>query len=79
MSKAATNYLELMFDALHNPLGVVILTNSPERLRQRLYKIRKDHAPTFDDIAFIISPTEADSQLWIIKKHHAPDSGNGTS
>lgn len=72
---SATNYLELMFDALTNPLGVVVETNSPERLRQRLYKIRTDQAPTFDNLAFVISPTEPDNQLWIVKKVlNAPDS-----
>lgn len=71
------NLLELMYDALYQPRGVVVETNSPERLRQKLYKIRKDHAPTFDNIAFIISPTEPNTQLWIIKKVlDAPNSGN---
>lgn len=69
--KSATNLLELMYDALYDPLGSVIETNSPERLRQKLYKLRKDHAPVFDDLAFIISPTEPETQLWLTKKHPA--------
>lgn len=71
-----TNLLELLYDALHQPLGIVAETNSPERLRQKLYKLRKDHEPTFDNLAFIISPTEPNTHLWITKKRadNAPDS-----
>ncbi len=61
--------LEYLYDALAEPIGKCILTDSPERLRQRLYVLRTKHAPTFEDLAFVISPTEPQTQLWIMKKH----------
>lgn len=63
-----TSLLELLYDALHQPLGIVVETNSPERLRQKLYALRKAHEPVFDNLAFLISPTEPSTQVWIVKK-----------
>lgn len=69
-----TTLLEYMYDALMQPLGIVMETSSPERLRQKLYNLRKQHEPTFDNLSFVISPTAPDSQLWIIKK--VPDASD---
>lgn len=60
------NYLELLYDALHADLGVVVETNDPERLRQKLYTIRKGY-PEFECISFWISPFYPDTELWIGK------------
>lgn len=65
-------YLGYLYDALAKPLGLKVLTDDPERLRQRLYALRKENAPTFDDLSFIISPTNPSDQLWIVKKHPQP-------
>lgn len=61
--------LEYLYDALAQPTGLVILTSNPEKLRQKLYELRRDQAPTFDDLAFLISPTNPTDQLWIVHKH----------
>ena len=65
-------YLSYLYDALEQPIGLVILTDSPERLRQKLYAIRKEMSPQFDNISFVISPTEPDTNLWLIKKTPDP-------
>lgn len=65
-------YLGYLYDALAAPIGLVILTDNPERLRQRLYSLRSENAPTFDNLSFVISPTNPTDQLWIVKKQPQP-------
>lgn len=62
-------HLGYLYDALAEERGLVILTDSPEALRQKLYALRVKFAPTFDDLSFVISPSNPDDQLWIMKKH----------
>ena len=57
---------ELLYSALGSELGVVVETNDPERLRQKLYGIRKE-IPEGDRLSFIISPLNP-QDLWIIKQ-----------
>lgn len=57
---------ELLYDALRTPFGTVIETDDPEKLRQRLYAVRKE-SPDFTDLAFIISPMNG-LDLWIVRK-----------
>lgn len=64
----STLYLGYLYDALASERGIVVLTDSPERLRQKLYSLRSEHAPTFTDLSFVISPTNPTDQLWIVKK-----------
>jgi hypothetical protein len=64
--------LQLLYDALHAPLGIEVETNDPERLRQKLYPLRKADE-TFADLAFILSPFDT-QKLWIVKKGQ-PDEG----
>lgn len=62
--------LEYLYDALRSPLGVVLDTEDPERLRQRLYALRAERQgtdPNLRTLAFIISPTNP-SQLWILRR-----------
>lgn len=62
--------LELLYDALRSPLGIVIATEDPERLRQQLYSVRKkrqDDDPNLRVLSFLPSPTQPQSELWIIK------------
>lgn len=66
-----SEYLAHLYDALEQPLGIVLQTDNPERLRQKLYEIRREMSPTFDNISFVISPTGPQDQLWLVKK--APD------
>ncbi len=57
---------ELLYDALRSPLGIVVETTDPERLRQRLYAIRRE-AEDFVPLSFVISPLNG-VDLWILNK-----------
>lgn len=61
-----TNLVELLYAAYHAEFGVVVETNDPERLRQKLYPLRKEN-PDFEPLAFVISPMNP-QDLWIIKQ-----------
>lgn len=60
---------ELLYDALRTPLGTVIQTEDPERLRQQLYPIRKENED-FTQLSFVISPING-LDLWIVNKGNA--------
>lgn len=57
---------EHLYAALRSPLGIVLETSDPERLRQRLYAIRRKHED-FVPLSFIISPFNG-ADLWIVNK-----------
>jgi hypothetical protein len=57
---------ELLYDALRSPFGTVVESRDPEKLRQRLYPIRKS-SPDFLPLAFVISPMNP-HDLWILNK-----------
>lgn len=59
----------LLYDALRTRLGTVIETEDPERLRQRLYAVRKD-SEEFAPLSFVISPING-MDLWIVNKGNA--------
>lgn len=69
--------LEHLYDALHSPLGIIIETDDPEFLRQKLYPLRKDR-PEFANLAFVISPTHPDTELWILNTN-GQDNREGTN
>lgn len=60
---------KLLYDALRTPLGTVIETEDPERLRQKLYAIRKESSD-FTQLSFVISPING-LDLWIVNKGNA--------
>lgn len=64
--------MELLYDASREEIGLVVETSDPERLRQRMYALRKRD----DDLAnlsFVISPMNP-SDLWILNK--PPENSN---
>lgn len=65
MKPATLNLLELLYTALHEEFGIVVETDDAERLRQRLYPLRKEDE-SLSVLSFVISPTSA-NQLWIIR------------
>jgi hypothetical protein len=58
--------IEILYAAVHADLGVCVETDDPERLRQKLYPMRKEN-PDFLPLSFIISPLNP-ADLWIIKQ-----------
>lgn len=63
--------LELLYSALHSPYGIIVASRDPEKLRQKLYPIRKER-PELTSLSFIISPLNPGEDLWIVK---VPDDG----
>ena len=57
---------EILYDATRSALGLVIETDDAERLRQKLYAIRRGTSD-FDNLSFIISPING-VDLWILNK-----------
>lgn len=60
-------HAELLYNALRSPFGIVVETNDAERLRQRLYAVRKENED-FHPLSFIISPMNG-LDLWIVKRN----------
>lgn len=65
--------LERLYDALRTPLGVKIDTDDTERLRAKLYALRRENMEEFGVLSFILSPTSPKTQLWILKKPDGPN------
>lgn len=62
------NLLEFLYSALKSKYGIKLATPDPERLRQKLYSIRRECAdPVLDELAFVPSPT-APNHLWIVRR-----------
>ena len=58
---------EALYRALNSPLGVILRTNDPDRLRQKLYRVRKNLSdPDLDRLRFTTSRTNPESELLII-------------
>jgi len=58
--------IALLYEAMDSEFGVVVETEDAERLRQKLYPLRKAE-PLFEPLAFIISPLNG-VDLWIVRK-----------
>jgi hypothetical protein len=64
---------ELLYNALRSPFGTVVETDDAERLRQRLYAIRREHEE-FAPLSFVISPMNG-VDLWILNKGNVDAQG----
>lgn len=56
--------LSLLHAALESPLGVEVSSTDPHRLRQKLYTLRREQAPLFQALSFVI----IGNKLWIVKR-----------
>lgn len=56
----------LLFLANEAEIGISVITNSPQLLRNKLYAERKRCGLT--NLTFVQPPTDSESRLWIIKK-----------
>lgn len=67
--KPEPELLELLYRALNaEGRGIIVHTNSIDRLRAKLYALRKDD-PELASLSFTVSPTSPGTQLWIVKRH----------
>jgi hypothetical protein len=60
------DHAEFLYQALASEYGIVIQTSDVDRLRQKLYPLRKENS-IFECLAFVISPFNG-KDLWIIKQ-----------
>ena len=64
--------IDILYKALRAEIGIVVRTNDPERLRQKLYAARKED----EDLASLritISRTSPENELWIVKNNGTED------
>lgn len=59
--------IDLLYNALRTEYGLIVPTNSPERLRAKLYELRR-RDPDLSVLTFKPSPTDPSGELWIIKR-----------
>ncbi len=57
----------ILYDALASEFGLVVETDDPIKLRERLYPLRKTE-PEFADLSFAVSPLRSETELWIIRR-----------
>lgn len=69
--------IELLYEALRQPYGIIVSTDDVERLRAKLYPLRRGD-PALMALSFIVSPTNPSSELWIVKKDAADAEEHGT-
>lgn len=66
----APSILELWYQALPEPFGIVVPTNSPERLKAKLYSVRKNaNDPQLAELMILTSPGNPDGEIWIAHRH----------
>lgn len=59
--------LALLYSAVNSTYGIVVETDATEPLRQKLYGLRKEYAPEFEKLSFLVSPING-ADLWILNK-----------
>ena len=62
-----TEYEALLYEAISEPLGVIVRCNDPMLLRQKLYVARRTD-PAFECLSFVESPTASTTELYIVRK-----------
>jgi hypothetical protein len=59
--------IEYLYRAYNSELGIVLRTNNPDRLRQKLYAERKKD-PDLACISINISKTQPESEILLVRK-----------
>ena len=67
MSLSRQELKVLLLKASASNFGILVSTNNPDKLRQKLYPVKKDSSD-FAQLSFVISPTKPEAELLIIKK-----------
>lgn len=68
--------LELLYQAYHSPLGIVVACNDAKLVQQKLYKARTEAKdPDLMQLQVRISPFLPEEELWIVnaKKGNGAD------
>lgn len=73
-----TDLIELLYAAAAKPIGLLIETSDPLRLRQALYQARASmNDPALDDLSFIVSPYSPTGQLFVMRNKENSDAEAG--
>ena len=76
MEFGGPSLLELWYDALRSPLGLVLETNDTERLRSELYKVRTAaDDPQLAALSILVSPANPTGELWIVHRDYDSNPG----
>jgi hypothetical protein len=60
---------DIWYAALAAPIGVEVETNSPDKLRHKLYMKRNElKDENLAGLSILISPLDPSSKLWVIKR-----------
>ena len=59
--------LNILYEALGSQFGVVVQCDDAERVRQKLYALRKAHGDADLECLHIVQSPSNPSQLWIVK------------
>jgi len=66
--------LSVMQTAAASAIGIVVQTNNPTKLRQTLYRFRKEWAdPEFANLQVRASPDDSENEVWILRRNTAAD------
>jgi hypothetical protein len=61
--------LDLLYRALHAEYGIVVTTNSIDRLRQKLYAVRRESGDEdLSLLSLVVSPTNPETELFILRR-----------
>jgi len=66
LPKSQLNLLDLLYQALNSPRGLIVTTTNVDALRQKLYRVRKED-PDLACLSLTTSRTSPESELWIVK------------
>lgn len=66
--------IELLYSAARSDYGIIVETDDVERLRQKLYPLRKTDS-YLEGLSFVVSPTNPARELWIVKRE-VPNASN---
>lgn len=59
---------QILYDAIHAEHGILVRSNDANRLRGRLYQVRRDlKDPELDPITIAVNPTSPETELMIVK------------
>ena len=66
--------IDLLYKALRAEVGIIVDSNDPPKLRQRLYVVRRESGDEdLNTLSFLISRTYPESQLLIVRKDAGQD------
>jgi hypothetical protein len=66
--------LTILQMAAARPTGIVVATNNPTKMRQTLYRFRKEWGdPEFANLQVRASPDDTENEVWILRSNVSAD------